>query len=58
MGFSDKFRKAINQILFVPTEELERREKEYQDRRKLTKNQLRSMIIPHSRLKWLARLER
>ena len=35
---SDKFRKAMKQILSVPKEELQRRETEYQARRKLKKS--------------------
>lgn len=34
---SDKFRKAMKQILGVPKEELQRRETEYQKERKLKK---------------------
>lgn len=36
---SDKFRKAVKQILSVPKEELQRRETEYQEQRKLKKSE-------------------
>lgn len=36
---SDKFRKAMKQILGVPKEELQRRETEYQAKRKLKKGE-------------------
>jgi hypothetical protein len=35
---TDKFRKAMKQILSVPKEELQRRETEYQQQRKLKKS--------------------
>ena len=38
-ALADKFRKAVKQILSVPKEELQRREAEYQEQRKLKKSE-------------------